>query len=306
MNELILEKIQEISKTRKKSMMGDLTPLSKGIWGKTYTGELRCFPGHTVVVKKLVNGTFANNEYEALIYLRDKMLKKEIPPYYNFIYGNYSKDGYRYFILEKADKMLDDVMIDTLQTTEWYKDIFMQLFDAVDYLEKLKINHGDLWNDNLMVRWGSGESESPKLVLIDWDSAFGENTAFQNPTLGGGTIKKKRFILGYDLNRYFDAILYSYNSYQRKKNACIKRFARKVSNPEEHPEVLEYDNENVVHPKEILSFLKTIEKIITHIDKVDNDTDLSKLSAVNMRKLLEVSLAETLAPVGTVEVKPAS
>ena len=278
----IIDQIKNIPKQRKKNMMGELTILGKGIWSKTYTGELKCFPGHTVVVKKIKTGTYANNEFEALMFLRDKMINNELPLYYNFLYGVYSNDSYKHFILEKADMMLDTVMELTNHPVEWYKQVYQQLATAIECLENLKVNHGDLWNDNIMVK-NDDSALKFRLILIDWDSAFGENTQFCKPTVGGGNFNRKHFMLGYDLNRYFDAVLYSYNSYLEKKDVCIRKLVRKgIENPEKHEKALEYDKENIVYPERIIQFLKELELVAVPIEDVESDTDLTIMSAKNI------------------------
>jgi serine/threonine protein kinase len=282
-NLAVLKIIKETPRNKKKSLVSaDQEYLGKGIWGKTYTGHLNCLPDYELVIKKLKRGTYTQNELHALIFLREKMLCEELPPCYNFMYGCYSKDKYQYFILEKCDEMLFEVMENKNFDLPWFKNVYNQIIDGVAALESFQINHGDLWDGNIMVNWD--DDYNPHIIFIDWDSAFKPNSQFQTPTLGGGFVKKNRFILGYDLNRYFDSVLYNYNSYMVKREKMIKKLIKRKQNIIDHPDLEDIDNLNIIYPPEIIYFIQIVNAV--DIDDVVNSTDLSHMAAEKIKNIL--------------------
>lgn len=284
-NPEVLKIIKDTPKEKKKFLVGEMEYLGKGIWGKTYTSYLKKCPDFPIVVKKLKRGTHTINEMEALIYLRNQMLEDKLPHYYNFLYGVYSRDDFQYFILEKVDEMLVDVMELNNWETYWYKNVYGQIIDAVSYLEKLNFNHGDLWDGNIMVNWIK-DVEFPQIVFIDWDSAYMTGSQFTRPTQGGGFEKRHRFILGYDLNRYFDSVIYCYNSYCKKKDKLINKLTRRKEDLENHPELEDIDEINIIYPDEIIDFFSNRLNCVD-IDEVDDNSNLDHMRAENVKEKLD-------------------
>lgn len=132
-----------------------LQKLGQGVTSKVYSAFSKTKPDHALVMKTS-HSKYIFNEFHALVYLRDKMLSGSIPHYYNFMYGNYtSKDKQKIIILERChENLFDDVLV---CRRDWglkhYISIFYQIADAIDILEKMEMNHGDLWSDNIMVYW---------------------------------------------------------------------------------------------------------------------------------------------------------
>lgn len=283
-NKKLLQFIKNVPKHKKKSMAVIDERCGSGVRAKVYEGHLKDFDEeYTVCIKKMKRGTYCNNEFEALMFLREKMICGELPGYYNFLYGCYSRDDNRYFILEKADEILDDVMTVRDHDVEWYKEVYMQIVDAVDHLEKLEFNHGDLWNENIMLRWLTDEKFV--VIFIDWDSAFMTGSNFQKPSQGGGYEKRDRFMLGYDLNRYFDAVWYAHKSYLRKKDRFIKRLIKNGESVEDNEEVELFDLENIIYPDSVISMFEKLDPM--NVDDVVKTTDISRMSAKNVREFVK-------------------
>ena len=138
-----------------------LKKLGQGVTSKVYSTFSKNKPEQKLVMKTS-HSKYILNEFQALLYLRDKMLLGTIPHYYNFMYSNYtSKDKQKIIILERChENLFDDVLV---CRRDWglkeYIMIFYQIADAVDILEKMEMNHGDLWSDNIMVYWKTKEIE---------------------------------------------------------------------------------------------------------------------------------------------------
>jgi serine/threonine protein kinase len=282
-NQEVLSVIKNTPRDKKKGLVSqDLEYLGKGIWGKTYTSHLKKVPDYEVVVKKLKRGTYTQNEMHALIFLREKMLIEELPHCYNFMYGCYSKDKYQYFILEKCDEMLFEVMEAKNWDVSWFKNVYNQIITGVTALESIDMNHGDLWDGNIMVNWD--DDYNPTIIFIDWDSAFKTGSQFQTPTLGGGYQRRNRFILGYDLNRYFDSVLYNYNSYIEKREKLANKALKRKESLEDHPDLHDIDSLNIIYPPEIINFIQILNAV--DVDIVENSTDLSHMSAEKVKNIL--------------------
>ena len=259
---------------KKGYIMCDLEVLGEGAAGTTYTAYVNPrdrYPGQ-IVLKEQKRNRFCANEFEALKYIRQLMLKDELPGYYIFTYGCFTSGGKKYIMLEKADKNLDNFMADNNLSTTQYMYIFYHVAKAVSHLEALNFNHGDLWNENVMVNWRSDckdeGSRKFDIKIIDFDSAFKTNSSIKNPSYGGADDYRKKFILGYDLNRFFDSLIYSYESYlekksdfKRKKIARAKRLqkrGKKVVIPnEDEPDTDDelFDDENIIYPQQIIDFM---------------------------------------------------
>jgi serine/threonine protein kinase len=278
-NKAAYEHIKTIKRADKPYMMTDLEVLGKGAAGTAFTAYLKPkseFP-EQFVLKEQKRDKFCENEFEALKFLRDKMIAEELPNYFVFVYGCFTSGNKKYLILEKLDYSLDKYMVEYNLTVETYLCVFYQIAQAVSYLEALNFNHGDLWVENVMLNWRKGQEDVPieyrefDIKLIDYDSAFMENSTINHPSWGGADEFRTKFILGYDLNRFFDSLIFSYESYIEKKTvykkakiAKLKRLKKKnnnivipsVDDPDSSDE--EFDQMNVIYPTEIITLLYEI------------------------------------------------
>lgn len=272
----LYQHIKEMRKDEQSYMMCDLDVLGEGAAGTTYSAYVKPrdkFP-EQIVLKEQARNRFAVNEYEALSYLRDQMMSGALPGYYIFMYGCFTSGRQKYIILEKADMCMDDFMTEYNLSTKQYLYIFYHVAQAVSFLEARQFNHGDLWIENVMLKWQPNQEDIPvqdrefTVKLIDYDSAFKVSSQIKNPSLGGADKYRKKFIMGYDLNRFFDSLIYSYESYiEKKAEAKEKKIARAlkqrkrgknvhvpdINEPDSEDEL--FDAENIIYPQEIIDFM---------------------------------------------------
>lgn len=261
------------------------TKLGKGAAGSTYTCSVKNFKD-VLAIKQLKRNDYSLNEYEALCFLKDKMLEGKYPPFYVFMYYSYTQGPFRYLVMEYADKCLDTYMTEYDLSTEKYFEIFEKVTYAVKYLEELEFNHGDLWTENVMLKWDLDEVELDipeedriiNIKLIDYDASYAtpdktEGYNITSPALGAGDDFRTSFILGYDLNRFFDSIYYQYNEFiTQKYNNKLKKYLKK--NPKARnkpiPEDLElssdssdreFDDCNPIFPDEIIDFIESLDPL---------------------------------------------
>ena len=272
--------IKEMRKDRHSYMLCDLDVLGEGAAGTTYTAYVKPksdYP-NPVVLKEQKRTRFCANEFEALKLIRELMIAGELPGYYIFMYGCFVSGSQKYLILEKADKSLDSFLTDNNVNTRTFMYIFYHVAKAVSLLEKLEFNHGDLWVENVMLKWTDPcESDNDNIPegerkfiikLIDYDSAYMTNSQIKNPSYGGADIFRKKFIIGYDLNRFFDSLIYAYESYIEKKtehkqekiNRAKKllKKGKKVVVPKEDEQDTddeEFDADNIIYPPEVIDFM---------------------------------------------------
>jgi len=201
--------------TKKKFLIKDLNYLSKGILGKIYTAELRPpFENTKLVLKEISkNSDYVDNEIKALKYLATRMISGDIPYNYIFLYGTFMEDKYKYLMLEKASITLSNLAYDYDISLKEYVKLYYNIGQAVKWLERIEMNHGDLWDHNVMIKWDSKPSEFENVnytvKLIDFDSAYKAGVATK-PSLGGSDLHRRKFIIGYDINRLVDAVLAKY------------------------------------------------------------------------------------------------
>ncbi len=300
-NQELYEHIRNMRRERKSYMMYDLDVIGQGAAGTTYSAYVKPkgMFSDPIVLKEQKRNRFCLNEFEALRYLREQMTEGNLPGYFIFMYGCFTSGNKKYIILEKADKNLDDYLVDYNINIETYLRIFYHIADAVSYLEALEFNHGDLWSENVMLSWHSAQEDVPEeekdfnVKIIDFDSAFKPNTQITNPSYGGADKFRKKFILGYDLNRFFDSLIYSYESYvekkaKHKKNKItrmrkLKKRGKKVPIPsmeEDDKSDQEYDNDNIIYPQEIIDFMYQLN--VRDPNVFDNCPDMSGQSVKNM------------------------
>ena len=302
-----------MSRDRKSYMMCDLDLLGEGAAGTTYSAYVKPrdqFPD-PIVLKEQQRNRFCQNEFEALRYLREQMLTGELPGYFIFMYGCFTSGGQKYIILDKADKNLDDYLATYNINTMTYLRIFYHIAKAISYLEAVEFNHGDLWSENVMLTWQSDQEDVPEeerdfeVKIIDFDAAFKPKTRIINPSYGGADKYRKKFILGYDLNRFFDSLIYSYESYIQKKTRHkkakitrmrrLKKRGKKVQIPrmdEEDSSDREYDNENIIYPQEIIDFMYQLGPSDPNV--FDNCPDMSGRSVMKMIEEYAVTLGVDL------------
>jgi serine/threonine protein kinase len=278
-NEAMYTHIKSTKRTEKSYMMTDLETLGKGAAGTTFTAYLkpRSRFSEALVLKEQKRTRYCENEFEALKLIRDHMLTEKLPGYFIFMYGCFTSGNKKYIIMEKADYSLDKYMLEYNLTVQTYLYTFYHIAQAVSYLEHMNFNHGDLWIENVMMNWGENQDHLPieyrhfDIKIIDFDSAYMENSSINNPSYGGADSFRNKFILGYDLNRFFDSLIYSYESYIQKKEkhkrlkiAKLKRLRKRDNNitipslddPDSSDE--DYDEVNVIYPPEIIELFYRI------------------------------------------------
>jgi serine/threonine protein kinase len=279
-NQKIYEHIRTLPRAKKPYMMCDLEKISEGgATGVAFTAYVKPkqdFP-EQVVLKQHKRSVHCTNEFECLKYLRDKMLAGELPAYYIFLYGCFTSGSCRYLILEKADKHIFQHFVDYNLSVKIYLQTFWQVADAVSYLEAVKLNHGDLWEENVMLNWNPDQHDIPEeersftIKIIDFDAAFQPGSTIKNPNYGGAENYRTKFIIGYDLSRFFDALIFNYEDCVEKKKLYKKelmqkeRRAKKRKNPpvpktetEIDAQVEEEFYENATYPQEIIDFMYSL------------------------------------------------
>lgn len=275
----LYEHIKQASNQARNYMLSDMEPLGEGAAGVTFTAWVKPrdrFPDQ-VVVKEQGRHKYSNNEFEALKLLRHEMLHERIPGYFIFLYGTFNSSDNKYMILEKADYRVDDYTINYNINTKTYLQIFYHIAQAVSYLESIQFNHGDLWSENVMMSWAPNQLDKPiyerdfTIKIIDFDSAYKPNSEIIHPSYGGADNFRKNFYLGYDLNRYFDSLIYAYESYiekkaehkkkkierakkQRKRNKNVRVPKMDESDSSDH----EFDRANAIYPDAIVDLLYAI------------------------------------------------
>jgi len=276
-NKEIYEQIQRTKISEQKYMMCDLKVIGDGAAGITYSAYLkpRNVYSEKLVLKEQRRNSHSMNELEALKFLKQEMLAERLPGYFVFFYGSFTSGNKKYFILEHCDMCLVDYMTMYDLTTQQFLHIFYHIANAVSLLEKYKFNHGDLWVENVMISW-KPEQDLPDdekdfwIKIIDFDSAFKKELC-TNPSLGGADDYRTDFILGYDLSRFFDSLLYAYDSYienklEHKKRKIAKMNKQKKKNKniivprleDEDSSDQAYDEENVIYTPEILEFIREL------------------------------------------------
>ena len=188
--------IRTMKQDRKEYMIYNMELLGEGAAGTTYTAYVKPageFPDQ-VVLKEQKRTRFCINEFEALKFLREKMMKNELVGYYIFLYGSFTSGSRKYMILEKLDKGLDEYLTENNVDVKTYLQIFWHIANAVDYLEQFRFNHGDLWIENVMLKWWPGQNGKFNIKIIDYDSAFKENSQINHPSFGGADDFRDKFI----------------------------------------------------------------------------------------------------------------
>ena len=214
-NENLLKHCSKVKPNDKNYMWINLEKIGSGVTGTTYTAYSTTKEyNDPVILKELERNSYCINEIEALKFLREQMIEGTIPAYFIFMYDYFNSGKYKYIILEKADYNLEEYLVENDFDTKKYLEIFWQIADAVSYLEALNFNHGDLWDENVMISWLPNQDHIPlekrkfTIKIIDYDSAFKTKSKINHPSYGGASSFRKDFILGYDLNRFFDSLLY--------------------------------------------------------------------------------------------------
>lgn len=296
--------IKNIRRDRKSYMMYDLEMLGEGAAGTTYLAYVKPeskFGDYPVVLKEQVRNRYCINEFNALRFLREKMLAGELPGYYIFLYGCFDSGGYKYFVIERADINLDDYMVMYDLSVEKYLHIFWHVANAVEALEAYHFNHGDLWSENVMIMWDpdqdhlDDEDKTFTIKIIDYDSAYNKKHKVTTPSYGGAEYFRKKFILGYDLSRFFDSLIYSHDSFIKKKTAHkrakinrLKKLKKRKRNivipsmddPDSSDE--EFDRDNIIYPEEIVQFMRDLKP------QDPNDfNDCPHMSGTAVKKVIE-------------------
>lgn len=290
-----------------------LSKVGKGVMGTTYYGELKKYPDFGLIIKKQSFSEYADNEYEALLFLREEMLAGRLPPNYIFLYGAYNtvdvmpnktaKKPFKNFILEMADKSFDDYLSSNdLDAPQFFKLLY-KIAAAVDPLEKIRMNHGDLWGENIMLVFDmenipstSDSDESDEVYeidlnytikLIDFDAAFKHGSKTINrPARGGSDNYRTKFYLGYDMNRLFDSIMYNY-TVSKQKLERYKKSTEYATNKKKAVEwIQEFNQEHINYPEEVIEFIKTFK----YKCPTEAHCHLPQLAAENIMRLLAKKL----------------
>ena len=245
------------SHTNKDHILSNLKILGEGAAGTTFSANVKK-QSEKIVLKEMKRTRFAKNEQKALTFLREKMLAGELPGYYIFMFDYYISGSNKYLLLEKAKMGIDDYLeMNDLEPKEFYR-LFWSIADAVDHLEKIEFNHGDLWSENIMLTFPNGKERvnDYHIKIIDYDCAYHKGADIVNPCYGGADKFRKRFILGYDLSRFFDGLMFAYNDMLKKYN----RETRKIKSREKCAEIWEeYLMQNIRYPQSILDFIISLE-----------------------------------------------
>ena len=240
--------------------------LGKGASGSVYLvdTDLTYIP----LVAKKPHTRHTSNEVSAHLFIRDKMLSEELPHYFPMLYANYTHNCKKYLIMELCDEsVFDDYFVEEQRSTLEFLEIFYQIADAVDALEQIEMNHGDLWTDNVMI-WYTGSK--PKVCIIDFDCTFKKGVC-ENPALGYGNDYRKDFFIGYDLSRLFDDIKHSYDNYKLKRTVCKNKYTKRILKQQQKGQCLEidpyasdsetkeYDEVNIKFTPDIIEFIYSLE-----------------------------------------------
>jgi hypothetical protein len=290
--------IRNIKQDEKKYMLSGLEMIGEGASGTVYTAKVKSEKDlPQIILKEFTRSKYAENEYEALKYIRDEMISNRIPNYFVFLYGSFTSGEYRYLILDKLDLKVSEYLTKYNINTKTIFQIFYQISNAVSFLEKVNFNHGDLWDENVLIKWSPNTMHLPEyerdftIKIIDFDSSFKSDSTIIHPSYGGASKFRNKFILGYDLNRYFDSILYSYNSFIKKKykdklyrieqaKKNIKKGKKGVIVPDiniEDEEDLAWDAENILYPEEIVNWLQDLKFV-----DVNNFNPNPKMSGIKI------------------------
>lgn len=243
--------------------------LGEGVAGVALSAEVKPrgkFP--LVVLKEMNSKKYCTNERNALKLLTKLKKEGKISNYFINLYADITSGNNNYLILEKADTRFDQEFTPRDGTTQEFLNIFWQLAQAVKELEAIEMNHGDLWVENVMLTEQDGYHH---VRIIDFDAAFKEKSNINKPAVGGADYHRTTFVLGYDLNRFFDSVLHSYHSYTKRKLADkkrrinkakrLKKMGRNVQIPKldvQDSEDEEWDEVNVLYPPEIVEFMEEL------------------------------------------------
>jgi len=310
-NVALFEHLKKIPASQRSKLVKqkDLEKIGKGINGSAFFGTIDGFPDVPLVFKQQPVSQHADNEYEALMFLREEMLGGRLPSNYVFLYGSYmttkvlpsrATKPFRNFILEYVDKSLDDFLLDNdLSELEYYR-LFYRIAEAVSHLERIKMNHGDLWGENIMLSFEYPEEYDPEdsdseeiyevdlpytIKFIDFDAAFKRGSKVINkPALGGSDERRRDFYLGYDMNRILDAVLYNYRGITKLINKYRKSKEYKT---EGERGVQEFYEENIRYP---VGFIRWIESLGTVTEPDRAHKQQPKLSGVEIMKSLQAKI----------------
>lgn len=272
--------VQKTPLKKKKKLILSLEELGEGAAGTAYVATVKKTKQEFVVKELDRYADNSVNEYKALSLLKGKMINNELPHYYPFMYFSFSEDSFKYIVMEKMDYSLDQFMCDYNFSYDWYKNTFIQIATAVKCLEEIEFNHGDLWEENIMLNWVDPNEEMSidrkfTIKLIDFDCAYKNDSSVNKPGLGGCDSYRDRFYLGFDLNRLISSMLYTHRKYlllkRNNKKSRIKKLKLDISTEDlpDNDEDREYDEVNTVIPQEFLDFMKSI-KIISDNKLSDN------------------------------------
>ena len=262
----LYNKVQTMPIRQKSTIFKKREKIGKGVSGTVFFMDC-ILPNHDVpLVLKIPTSKHALNEIRAHKYLCKKMLSNEIPHYFPLIYADYIYKGKRHVVMERCDgRLYDDVFVEDDLTESQYLDFFYQLADAIECLETIEFNHGDLWTDNIMI-WIT--DIRTRICIIDFDASFKKGVC-DKPALGYTNDYRTKFYIGYDLNRFFDEILHYYKHYIKERQKCKNRKRKerlkkqqKEKNgsdlDESDSEIEQYDQDNPKYPPKIIKFIESL------------------------------------------------
>jgi hypothetical protein len=277
-------------------LLKNMELIGSGMRGRAYKSRLPEFPDLRLVVKEQEVGGLAVSEFEALKFLAAKMESGELPWYYIYMYGSYGTlrkiDGkttkMRGVIIERADMTYDEYISEYELTTKQHLELLYKIAYGVDCLEKIEMNHGDLYAWNVMLKLPvTDDTDSqdtavgareplPEVKFIDFDEAFKDHTEFNYILTTSSGKQREDFYVGLDMNRFFDDCCHAHKKFTKKMIEYSK-----IRDPKKRNEEIECLIESSPkYPQEIIDFIYSFNSV----DCEDAYRDMPHISGENVMK----------------------
>lgn len=176
--------------------LGKTTPIIKGSVGSIEKAEIKLrgiknLLDYYILKIQPVSNT-SSSEVEIMKLLSIKMLKKEIPNVFCFLYLYFTHCEKVYLLMHPFNITLSQAIKKIGKpSVGWWVSILYQLSNAIMYLEELEINHNDITLDNVMLHKFTSDPKLLQLVVIDFGSAVLKKSE---------KVGLPDFVLGRDLN----------------------------------------------------------------------------------------------------------
>lgn len=255
--------------------------------GNAYGTIFRAKIDETPVVIKMTDIHSHTLTEIAALTLLNSITDKNIRKYFIKLRGHFATTvGERPVALIAMEPALNlyELMCSRNLTALQYRRIFRQIATAVEFLESIEMNHGDLWVENIMYVGDIDDPDNFCIKIIDFDSAFRQNDPYINcPAIGGSTKPRNKFIRGYDLNRYFKSLKDAHTEYQELKNEARSAWNAQKNTRGSFDDTIgkEFDDINVVYPDEIVEFLESLQ-----LNSLDSHTPNVSLSGSVIRQAI--------------------